>query len=286
MSKSLFWRNPDIPQIELRRVEDGRKVNYAPHSHQQWSIGAITHGVARYQYRQDSYAIAEQDLVMMNPEWVHSCNPVDNQPWAYWMMYVDTDWLTQLSFEAGLLQQPQWQPISRAMIRPQDHSHLWYQDYCRVAEAFIDDNSDLLEKQSLLIDFLLSLMSWLRDVPVSVADSQQPQLQKPEPLPPQALRQVAALLEQNLSETPQLSQLTALANCSEGHLIRSFKQYFGLTPHAYLINRRIQYSQQLLKQGMDIVDVAQQLAFSDQAHFQRTFKRLTATTPGQYLKNG
>lgn len=274
MSKSLFWRNPDIPQIELRRVEDGREVNYAPHSHQQWSIGAITHGVARYQYRQDSYAIAEQDLVMMNPEWVHSCNPVDNQPWAYWMMYVDTDWLTQLSFEAGLLQQPQWQPISRAMIRPQDHSHLWYQDYCRVAEAFIDDNSDLLEKQSLLIDFLLSLMSWLRDMPV------------PEPLPPQALRQVAALLEQNLSETPQLSQLTALASCSEGHLIRSFKQYFGLTPHAYLINRRIQYSQQLLKQGMDIVDVAQQLAFSDQAHFQRTFKRLTATTPGQYLKNG
>ena len=65
MSQSLFWRNPDIPQVELRRVEDGRKVNYAPHSHQQWSIGAITSGVARYLYRQDSYAIAEQDLVMM-----------------------------------------------------------------------------------------------------------------------------------------------------------------------------------------------------------------------------
>ena len=276
MSQSLFWRNPDIPQVELRRVEDGRKVNYAPHSHQQWSIGAITSGVARYLYRQDSYAIAEQDLVMMNPDWVHSCNPVDNQPWAYWMMYVDTEWLTQLSFEAGLLQQPQWQPISRAMIRPQDTSHDWYQDYCRVAEAFVDDNSDLLEKQSLLIDFLLSLMSWLRDVP---------ELQRPDSLPPQALTQVATLLEQNLNETPQLSQLMNLANCSEGHLIRSFKQHFGLTPHAYLINRRIQHSQKLLKQGMDIVDVAQQLAFSDQAHFQRTFKRLTATTPGQYLKN-
>lgn len=273
MSKSLFWRNPDIPHIELRRVEDGRKVNYAPHSHQQWSIGAITHGVARYQYRQDNYAIAEQDLVIMNPDWVHSCNPVDNQPWAYWMMYVDTNWLTQLSFESGLLQQPKWQPISRAMIRPQDHSHRWYQDYCRVAEAFIDDHCDLLEKQSLLIDFLLSLMSWLRNATTQIV------------LPPRAIEAVAQRLIDNLSETPTLAELQAIADCSEGHLIRSFKSHYGLTPHAYLINQRIQYSQQLLKQGQGIADIAQQLAFSDQAHFQRVFKKLTATTPGQYLKN-
>ncbi|MFC7293614.1 AraC family ligand binding domain-containing protein [Marinobacter aromaticivorans] len=29
----------------------------------------------------------------MNPEWVHACNPVRNQPWAYLMLYVDAAWL-------------------------------------------------------------------------------------------------------------------------------------------------------------------------------------------------
>lgn len=42
--KPLFWRDTRMPHVELRKVEDGRKVCYAPHSHAQWSLGAITAG--------------------------------------------------------------------------------------------------------------------------------------------------------------------------------------------------------------------------------------------------
>ncbi|WP_419812873.1 AraC family transcriptional regulator [Bacterioplanoides sp.] len=273
MSSSLFWRHNGLPYAELRRVNDGRKVNYAPHSHPQWSIGAITEGRCTFQYRQDHYPISSGDLVMMNPQWVHSCNPVEDHPWAYWMMYIDTHWLMQLLQDAGLSADNVWQPINRAVIPPQDHTTNWYQDYCEMAAVFSDNTSPLLAKQSLLIDFLLSLMGWLRNTTTQIV------------LPPRALEAVAQRLTDNLSETPTLAELQAIADCSEGHLIRSFKSHYGLTPHAYLINQRIQYSQQLLKQGQGIADIAQQLAFSDQAHFQRAFKKLTATTPGQYLKN-
>ena len=291
MTESIFWRNADMPYVELRRVEDGRKVNYAPHSHKQWSIGAITHGISTFQYRDDLYPIKETDLVMMNPDWVHTCNPVDNQPWAYWMMYVDADWLTQLRFEAGLIPEKCWQDIHQPMITLDPASHQisnqilsqkegnnhWYSLYCEVAEVLVSTEADLLEKQSCFIDYITTLMSWFSDVP-------QTDLEKAS-APQENLSAVAEFLDQSLATIPTLENLTALAKCSEGHLIRSFRRQYGLTPHAYLLNRRIQKSRELLQQGMELVDVAQQLAFSDQAHFQRTFKKLTATTPGQYQNN-
>ncbi|MDI7066180.1 helix-turn-helix domain-containing protein, partial [Klebsiella pneumoniae] len=50
----------------------------------------------------------------------------------------------------------------------------------------------------------------------------------------------------------------------------------------YLINRRIQYSRAQLRRGYPIADVALDAGFADQAHLQRTFRRLVAATPGQY----
>ena len=51
-----------------------------------------------------------------------------------------------------------------------------------------------------------------------------------------------------------------------------------MTPHAYLLNRRIQRSQHWLRQGVT-AEVALAAGFADQAHFQRTFKRQLAATP-------
>ena len=48
-NQPVFWRNPALPYIELRMIEDGRKVCYAPHSHKQWSMGLILEGQSGYQ---------------------------------------------------------------------------------------------------------------------------------------------------------------------------------------------------------------------------------------------
>jgi AraC-like DNA-binding protein len=58
-----------------------------------------------------------------------------------------------------------------------------------------------------------------------------------------------------------------------------------MTPHEYLLDRRIRRGKALLRSGQSIAQVAQTLGFADQAHFQRTFKRLVAATPGQYCRS-
>ncbi|OXY83748.1 AraC family transcriptional regulator [Oceanimonas doudoroffii] len=217
-----------MPQVELRRSDDGRAVGYAAHSHPQWSLGAITAGESSFLYRQARYRVAAGNLVLMNPDWVHACNPVEGKPWAYYMMYVDT----------ACLQAPRL---------------------------------PLLQKQTALVEYLESLMQHLAGHSV------------PYPAPvPKRLRQLADYLDAHSLEEVSLDELCSQCGYSAGHLVRVFRQHFGITPHAYLLNRRVQHGQRQLKAGVPIAEVALNMGFSDQAHFQRTFKRLVAATPAQY----
>jgi AraC-like DNA-binding protein len=269
-SKPVFWRDFRMPYVELRRVEDGRKVCYAPHSHSQWSLGAITEGNSTFLYRGDQFKVSAGTLVMMNPDWVHACNPIENQAWGYLMMYIDTNWLTNLRYEAGLLDTLCWQDISTAIITDQE----WYTGYCRMADFLLSSDRKLLEKQTVLVEYLNALMYELADHSAELP-----------PKVPGNLQALATYLKEHATMEVSLETLCEHSGFSPGHLIRAFKHYFGLTPHAYLINYRIQLGQQHLKRGKPIADIAHSTGFADQPHFQRTFKRLLAATPKQYRQS-
>lgn len=266
-TKPLFWRDSRMPHVELRKVDDGRQVCYALHSHTQWSLGAVTAGESTFQYRNERYPIQAGTLVMMNPHWVHACNPVDERPWSYLMLYVDADWLTRLRFDAGLLDALCWQDITTAVIRERK----WYAGYCRMSACLLDSKRDLLDKQTAVVEFLGALMHELAGQPA-----------QPLSRTPAVLQELAAYLDAHAAEEVSLDTLCERSGYSPGHLIRAFKQHFGFTPHAYLINRRIQLGQRELKGGTPIAEAALNAGFADQPHFQRTFKRLVAATPNQY----
>lgn len=105
-----------------------------------------------------------------------------------------------------------------------------------------------------------------------------------EPKAPQALEALAAYLDDHAAEEVSLDTLCEFSGYSAGHLIRAFRQYFGLTPHAYLVNRRVQLGRRELKNGSPIAEAARNAGFADQPHFQRAFKRLMAATPNQYRR--
>jgi AraC-like DNA-binding protein len=80
----------------------------------------------------------------------------------------------------------------------------------------------------------------------------------------------------------QLDELAEEAGMSRYQLLRAFKNQFGLPPHAYLMDEKIKRAKVMLKSGAEISQVAYELGFSDQAHFQRQFKKRIAVTPKYY----
>lgn len=263
----VFWRDPRMPQVELRKISDARHVGYAPHSHTHWSLGAVTAGKSTFFYREATYQISAGDLVMMNPYWVHACNPIENQPWAYLMLYVDIDWLSKLRYQLGLLVTPHWQDIATAVITQPD----LYAKYCEMTACLLEPQRAISDKQAVLTEYLSLIMHRLSNEAPATS-----------PCVPEAFERVAAYLREHCAVDSSLESLCEQSGYSAGHLIRAFKQHFGLTPHAYLINQRIQMGQTALKQGRPIVEAALNAGFNDQPHFQRTFKRLVAATPNQY----
>ena len=96
-----FWHDAALPFIEARAIADGRKVCYSRHSHDHFSIGAITAGRSTYIHERSNFQVQCGTVVLMNPGDVHACNPVDDEPWSYVMLYVDTQWLRGLQRRIG-----------------------------------------------------------------------------------------------------------------------------------------------------------------------------------------
>lgn len=257
-----FWHDPALPFLEARAVQDGRHVCYDKHSHAHFSIGAITGGHSHYLNQRSRQEVGPGSLVLMNPEEVHACNPIADQPWSYLMFYLDTDWLRSQQEEAGLGSEfrPFDMTASRDPLLYQGLQHLHHQ----LVEA-----PDPLAREVACHLFSRQLLARL--TPARWDDR-----------PPQHLQRAAELMQDDSASPLSLSQLSAVAGLTPSHFVRAFSQHYGMTPHAYLLDRRIRHARTLLKQGQPLAEVALASGFADQAHFQRQFKRRVAATPGQY----
>jgi AraC family transcriptional regulator len=98
------------------------------------------------------------------------------------------------------------------------------------------------------------------------------------------LQQITEYINEHLHEDVKLIELAAIAQISPYHFLRLFKQSMGLTPHQYILQRRIHKAKYLLQESeLSIADIAFRVGFCDQSHFTRCFKRLLGMTPKQFL---
>jgi AraC family transcriptional regulator len=88
---------------------------------------------------------------------------------------------------------------------------------------------------------------------------------------------------ENLEGNLTLEQMAAAVHISPYQFARQFKTTTAL-PHQYVITRRVERAQQLLrgKDDLGLGDVALRIGFSDQSKFCFRFKRVVGVTPRQF----
>ncbi|MCS3897486.1 AraC-like DNA-binding protein [Bradyrhizobium japonicum USDA 38] len=97
------------------------------------------------------------------------------------------------------------------------------------------------------------------------------------------LKRVLQYVDENLAGKITLQQLAAVAGLSRMHFAAQFRVAVGMRPHDYLLNRRIERAQELLRRAdASLVDVALTVGFQTQAHFTTVFKRFVGDTPYQW----
>jgi len=80
-----------------------------------------------------------------------------------------------------------------------------------------------------------------------------------------------------------VTRLAKVSGVSTAHFARSFKQAFGVPPHRYLLSRRIERAQTLLREtALPIAAIAFETGWSSVGTFGRTFRDVTGESPTQY----
>ena len=99
-------------------------------------------------------------------------------------------------------------------------------------------------------------------------------------LPPRLSRRIREYIDSHLDGNISLETLASTAGLSVHHFARAFRQSVGEPPHSYLLRRRIERAQEMLKQTeLPLSDIALAVGFSDHSHLARHFKRLMGITP-------
>jgi len=102
-------------------------------------------------------------------------------------------------------------------------------------------------------------------------------------LPRYKLRRAVEFVDANLDRVIHLKDMARVADVSLFHFHRQFKKTIGLTPHQFIVQRRIEQAKVLLAQSeLPIIDVAVRVGFVDQSHFTTTFRKMTSMTPRIY----
>jgi len=86
-------------------------------------------------------------------------------------------------------------------------------------------------------------------------------------------------IEDCIESSLNLEQLANNSALSKYHFLRVFKKNVGLTPHHYIITRKVNKARDLIINGCSLSQAAFGVGFSDQSHFIRSFRKIYGYSP-------
>ncbi|MEM7545098.1 MAG: AraC family transcriptional regulator [Pseudomonadota bacterium] len=128
---------------------------------------------------------------------------------------------------------------------------------------------------------LITLLAHLAGVADAAGDAAQ---KGPEaPLSSSRIAEVVAFIDTRLESAVSLDEMAAVCNLSSYHFSRRFRATTGVSPHRFIILRRVEAGRRMLADtALSIAEVSFACGFSSQSHFTRAFKEKLGATPGAY----
>ncbi|MWA15638.1 AraC family transcriptional regulator [Streptomyces sp. BA2] len=256
------WR-PSVPGIAEVFHAHFTDHAYPAHTHDTWDLMILDDGAVDFALdRRRHDATGTANVLLLPPGVPHDGRTVTASGFRKRVLYLDDSVLPQRLAD-GAVDGP---VLEDALLRHRIHQ----------LHASLGHTGDEFEAESRL--------SFIRERLHVHLDALRPRTPGLE-----ANRLAAALRELLDSRTATGLPLQEAANTLHAHpthLIRCFRQTYGLPPHAYLTGKRIDQARHLLLDGRRPAEVAAAVGFHDQAHLNRHFTRHVGTTPGRYGRGG
>ncbi len=94
---------------------------------------------------------------------------------------------------------------------------------------------------------------------------------------------IRTFIDKNIYNDISLDDIASQFGITKMHVIRLFKQRYGITPIQYVLDKKISISKSLLRGTfMPIKEIASLLNYSNTQHFSGAFKKAVGCTPNKY----
>jgi AraC-like DNA-binding protein len=99
------------------------------------------------------------------------------------------------------------------------------------------------------------------------------------------LRRARDHVDRHYAEPLDLESLAAVAALSKWHFHRLFRSTYGLSPAAYVTQRRVERAQDLLRAtNLTVTEVCHAVGFSSLGSFSSRFRELVGETPSEFQR--
>lgn len=236
--------------------------SFARHAHDEFGIGLVTDGAQRSWSGRGPVEAVRGNLMTVNPAELHDGTPIG--PARAWSML----YFSQHLVSGAIHDLEEGRRALRELHAPVvDSPHL--------ARLFMTTRQAVMntEQDDAFEEGLLSLFGCLLDVRTkSVAATST------------RLAQVRARIDDQPGANHALTDLAAMAGLSRYQTLRAFTRLTGFTPHAYVMQRRLDSARRLIRDGTTLAEAAAGAGFADQSHMHRVFVARHGFTPGVYAE--
>lgn len=233
------------------------------HFHEQFGFGLIERGAQRSLSGRGVVEAGAGDLITVNPGEVHDGAPLGAAGRAWRMLYIDPALIAETACDAN-----EGKTRTCEFVRPVLRDEILTVTFRVLYDALTASQK---EKMDLRRDEALVLLvdGLVRERPSET-----------HPAVPVAIRRARELLDDDPTASVTLAELARASGLSRFQVVRGFSRAFGLTPHAYLVQRRIDLARQFIIGGAALSDAAAASGFADQSHMTRHFVRRFGFSPG------
>jgi AraC-like DNA-binding protein len=251
----------------VNAVESHTRHVFPRHTHEQYGIGVIKHGAQKSDSGRGMVEAGPGDTITVNPGEVHDGAPIGDAGRSWQMLYLDPPIVAAVTDD-----------MTEGKTRSYEFQHPVIKD-ARVATCFqqafstftTTDETDALRREELLLALLRSAVAeehWFF-VKGSI---------------PKAIWIAKSMIDDRPTAPITLFDLARACGLNQFRLLRGFVKATGLTPHAYLMQRRIDMARRLIADGTNLAGAAFASGFADQSHMTRIFVRTYGISPGAYAR--
>ncbi|MFF2320838.1 AraC family transcriptional regulator [Agrobacterium sp. NPDC058088] len=255
---------PKISMPGIAAVMADSDRAFPRHMHDQYGIGLIHRGAQKSLSGRGMVEAAAGQVITVNPGEIHDGIPLGEGGRAWRMLYLDIDIVRDVIADVCEKDRGFFEFAYPVDARPLAERF----DAVFSAVTAQERPGETLHGDETVLMLLAGAMETAAKPPVVTS--------------PDTIRRAKSRIDDEPSRPFRLADLASEAGMSQFRFLRTFAKATGLTPHSYLLQRRVHLARHALARGTPPAEAAFAAGFADQSHLNRFFVQQFGVTPAVY----